>query len=69
MPIMDGFTAARQIKERPASPKIVFLTAHTLKEYRDKASEIGADGFISKPFKLDNIRKMLIKMFPPQACT
>ena len=66
MPVMDGMEAPRRIKQRPVTPKIVFLTAHALQEYRDKTAEIGADGFLSKPFKFDSIKKVLGGLFPPQ---
>jgi len=59
MPVMDGLEATSIISKRAVHPKIVFLTAHALSEYREKASEAGGDFFISKPFKMDAIRSII----------
>mmetsp|Transcript_13864 Transcript_13864/g.33543 ORF Transcript_13864/g.33543 Transcript_13864/m.33543 type:complete len:997 (+) Transcript_13864:139-3129(+) len=62
MPIMDGLEATSIISRRPIHPKIVFLTAHALSEYQEKAIEAGGDCFISKPFKLEAIRGIIEKL-------
>lgn len=59
MPVMDGLEATSIISKRAIHPKIVFLTAHALSEYQEKAIEAGGDCFISKPFKLDAIRSII----------
>jgi CheY-like chemotaxis protein len=59
MPVMDGLEATSVISQRAEHPKIVFLTAHALSEYQEKAIEAGGDLFISKPFKLGVIRGIL----------
>ena len=62
MPVMDGLEATKIIKESQSTkndPKIVFLTAHALNEYKERADSVGGDGFISKPFKLDTIKSKL----------
>jgi CheY-like chemotaxis protein len=48
-------------KEQPEAvhPGIVFLTAHALDDYRERAIEAGGDGFISKPFKVAAIKEFL----------
>jgi signal transduction histidine kinase/ActR/RegA family two-component response regulator len=66
MPIMDGLEATSIISSRrrqrnESFPKIAFLTAHALQDYQDKAAESGADGFMSKPFKIDIIKELLTK--------
>lgn len=68
MPVMDGLEATRVIHGRRKQgngtnyhPRIVFLTAHALKEYQEKALEAGGDGFISKPFKTHSIKQLLEK--------
>ena len=48
MPLMDGIEAARRIMEsHPVC--IVMLTAFSTDDYRTKASEIGACGYVLKP--------------------
>jgi two-component system sensor histidine kinase/response regulator len=64
MPVMDGLEATRIISARrnernQTYPKIVFLTAHALQDYQDKAADAGGDGFISKPFKIDMIKDLI----------
>ena len=59
MPVMDGLEATTIISKRPIHPKIVFLTAHALSEYQEKAIEACGDCFISKPFKLEAIRNII----------
>lgn len=49
MPKKDGFTLAREIKERKPHLPFVFLTAKTLKVDQLKGFDLGADDFIVKP--------------------
>jgi signal transduction histidine kinase/CheY-like chemotaxis protein len=55
MPIMDGFGATRAIRERerhgyPAEHlPIVALTAHVLREFRERCQAGGIDGYLAKP--------------------
>lgn len=55
MPVMDGFEAARLIREqeRPNGERVplVALTSYSLKAIYDKCIRVGMDGFISKPVK------------------
>lgn len=62
MPIMDGLEATSIISKREKRPRIVFLTAHALKEFQAQAKEAGGDDFISKPFKIEVIRGIMIGM-------
>ncbi len=50
MPYKDGFTLAKEIRERNQQVPLVFLTAKTLKEDMLKGYQIGADDYINKPF-------------------
>jgi signal transduction histidine kinase/CheY-like chemotaxis protein len=49
MPEMDGFKSLSRIREVGYSGKVVALTAHSMKEERQRCIESGFDGFISKP--------------------
>jgi len=56
MPVMDGLTATRKIREWEAEQSlsrtpIVALTAHALKEHEEDSKEAGCDGHITKPIK------------------
>jgi CheY-like chemotaxis protein len=53
MPVMDGHEAIRQIRAMAggADAKIIAVTASAMEENRQELMEIGADDFISKPFR------------------
>jgi CheY-like chemotaxis protein len=53
MPVMDGHEAIRQIRAMPGGheAKIIAITASALDENRQDLLSIGADDFISKPFR------------------
>ncbi|MEQ1903634.1 MAG: PAS domain S-box protein [Pirellulaceae bacterium] len=53
MPVMDGHEAIRRIRAMPGvgEPKIIAVTASALDENRQELLDIGADDFISKPFR------------------
>ena len=53
MPYKDGFTLAREIREKNEVVPIFFLTAKHLKEDVLKGFKIGADDYMTKPFDSD----------------
>jgi DNA-binding response OmpR family regulator len=53
MPVMDGWGYARAVREGGLSPRIVIMTA--AQDASRWASEIGADGFVPKPFEADHL--------------
>ena len=69
MPIMDGLTATRKIREwesndgRRRTP-IVALTANVVMGYRDECLEAGMDGYIAKPISLECLLKTLQQFLP-----
>ncbi|MGB0948758.1 MAG: response regulator transcription factor, partial [Marinirhabdus sp.] len=50
MPYKDGFTLAREIREKNQDVPIIFLTAKALKEDVLKGYKVGADDYLNKPF-------------------
>lgn len=50
MPYKDGFTLAKEIREKDEHVPIVFLTAKTMKEDVLKGYKAGADDYLNKPF-------------------
>jgi signal transduction histidine kinase/HPt (histidine-containing phosphotransfer) domain-containing protein len=68
MPEMDGLTATRQICERwprDRRPRIVALSASDLPEDRARWLGAGADGWVSKSFPIEEVRRVLSSLVPP----
>ena len=64
MPVMDGYSATKEIriweKKNNLKPaRIIALTANALKEDKEKCFDLGMDDFLSKPFKINDIRDIL----------
>jgi CheY-like chemotaxis protein len=62
MPIMDGIEASQRIREWETGGQrtfIVALTASYLPEEGHRLFEAGIDNYISKPFELKHIERML----------
>ncbi|NNF21240.1 MAG: response regulator transcription factor [Saprospiraceae bacterium] len=55
MPKKDGFSLAREIRERDTEMPIIFLTAKNLKEDVLEGFKIGADDYIAKPFNSEEL--------------
>ncbi|WP_182178261.1 ATP-binding protein [Methylobacterium radiotolerans] len=68
MPVLDGFAAARRIRQREATAggrvPIVALTAHVLGEAADAAVAAGMDGTLLKPFTLRQLADLLQAQVP-----
>jgi CheY-like chemotaxis protein len=64
MPIMDGFTATRHIRDyegwRKRTP-IVALTANAMSGQMERCLAAGMDGFLTKPLEVDRLREVLDK--------
>lgn len=50
MPYKDGFTLAKEIREKNKEVPLIFLTAKTMKEDVLKGYKVGADDYLNKPF-------------------
>jgi PAS domain S-box-containing protein len=57
MPVMDGYTAVKLIREKNSAIPIIAQTAYA--DDRDRAIECGCSGFISKPFDKKSLLKVL----------
>ncbi len=48
MPVMGGFAAARQLKEKMPTVRIIFVSQHPDAAYIDEAFRVGASGYVLK---------------------
>jgi CheY-like chemotaxis protein/nitrogen-specific signal transduction histidine kinase len=57
MPVMDGYELTRRLKNDPDTRHmpIILLTAKTQEEDREEALTIGADDYVTKPFKMRDL--------------
>jgi CheY-like chemotaxis protein len=61
LPIMDGYTATRQIKQINASIPVIAQTAHVMSGEREKCLEAGCDDYLAKPIRLQILMDTLSK--------
>ena len=61
MPVMDGFTAAREIRKLADRKKlpILAMTAHAMNEDREKSIQAGMNDHISKPVEAEEFYRKL----------
>lgn len=55
MPVKDGFTLAREIRQEDKHTPILFLTAKSMKEDTLQGFEAGADDYMTKPFSMEEL--------------
>ena len=55
MPVMDGFTLAKEIRKMDKTVPFLFLTAKSMQEDKIQGFEIGADDYLTKPFSMEEL--------------
>ncbi len=63
MPGMSGFQLLKHLKEKyPAiPPQVLLITAYGDQQTRQRAEELGADGFLSKPIDFTALKERLLQ--------
>jgi PAS domain S-box-containing protein len=63
MPIMDGFEATKRIREEFSKDQlpIIAMSAAVMKEDKDLAEKVGMNDHLSKPFKVEDLQRILLK--------
>jgi CheY-like chemotaxis protein/nitrogen-specific signal transduction histidine kinase/HPt (histidine-containing phosphotransfer) domain-containing protein len=68
MPEMDGFEATARIREREAKTgahlPIIALTAYAMKGDRERCTEAGMDGYVSKPIRAEDLLRAIEELAP-----
>ena len=63
MPYKDGFSLAKEIRNKDDGVPIIFLTAKSMKDDVVKGYNIGADDYLTKPFDSDVLLLKMKSMF------
>ena len=61
MPLCDGMEVLKYVYENNIVTEFIFLTCHDSFEYAKKAIEFNAMGYLTKPFKLEEITAVIMK--------
>src|SRR5438067_9812984 len=65
MPVMDGWTVLEEIRDRGLPrPKIIVISARTAAGDRARAARYDVDGFVAKPFDMDELMEMIRAALP-----
>lgn len=65
MPIMDGHDAVRALRAQGYTGPIVALTAHAMKEERERAAQSGFSHFLTKPIEKKSLTDLLRLLHNP----
>jgi len=61
LPVMDGYTATREIKKIDPEVPIIAQTAHVMSGEREKCLEAGCNDYLAKPIRLQILIDTLSK--------
>ena len=61
---MDGIETLRRIKELDKQVKVIMVTGREDDQAKQETKKLGAYGFIHKPIELDEVEKLVMKLFP-----
>jgi two-component system, sensor histidine kinase and response regulator len=69
MPVMDGLTATRQIRQNPdwTALPVLAMTANAMRGDRERCIEAGMNGHIAKPINPDELFGQLLQWVPARA--
>jgi DNA-binding NtrC family response regulator len=67
MPDMNGIELLTSIKSRDPEFPVILVTGYGVEDARKTAGQYHADGFLGKPFRIDELRQIIEQMLPSAA--
>jgi two-component system CheB/CheR fusion protein len=61
MPVMDGYEATQRLRSSGYRGRIIALTAHAMKEDRQKCLDAGCDEYLPKPVDRERFLAVVAK--------
>ena len=71
MPRMNGYELLQHLREDPryAGLPVIIVTSRSGEQHRQRAMELGADGYITKPYDVDQLDQMMRKAIASRHCS
>lgn len=61
MPVLDGYSAVKQLREKGYEGPVVALTAHAMSSDRQRCLDTGCDDYTTKPINREHLLELLLR--------
>ncbi|MCE9589276.1 MAG: response regulator [Planctomycetes bacterium] len=63
LPKRSGFLVLERIKRLPNPPRVIMVTANEGKRHQEYAENLGVDGYLLKPVRLERLVTLALELF------